>query len=66
MPPTETAESEWEKIERKRAREKQDREERIQRKILEQQLPTTGVKTTALPRPNSYMPADICKFSLSL
>ena len=29
MPPTETAESEWEKIERKKARERQDREERI-------------------------------------
>ncbi len=27
--------------------------------MLESQLPTTGVKTTALPRPNSYMPADI-------
>ena len=59
MPPTDTAESEWEKIERKRNREKTDRDERIQRKMLEAQLPTTGVKTTALPRPNSYMPADI-------
>lgn len=61
LPPTETAEMEWEKIERKRNREQGDREERMQRKMLEQQLPTTGVKTTALPRPNSYMPADICK-----
>jgi len=61
MPPTETAESEWEKIERKRLREDQNREERIQRKILEQQLPTIGTKTHALPRPNSYMPADIRK-----
>jgi chromosome segregation ATPase len=59
LPPTETAESEWEKIERKRAREKTDRDERVQRKMLESQLPTTGVKTTALPRPNSYMPGDI-------
>jgi hypothetical protein len=66
LPPTETAESEWEKIERKRLRERSDRDERMQRKILEQQLPTTGVKTTALPRPNSYMPADICKYSSSL
>lgn len=59
MPPTDTADSEWEKIERKRAREVQDREERIQRKILEQQLPNTLIKTNS--RPNSYMPADICK-----
>lgn len=64
MPPTETAEAEWEKIERKRARDQSDREERLQRKLLEQQLPTTGVKTTALPRPNSYMPAEICKCAL--
>jgi hypothetical protein len=33
----------------------------MQRKMLEQQLPPTGVKTTALPRPNSYIPPDICK-----
>ena len=66
MPPTETAEAEWEKIERKRARDQSDREERLQRKLLEQQLPTTGVKTTALPRPNSYMPAEICKRALMI
>jgi hypothetical protein len=59
LPPTETAESEWQKIERNRIRSKSERDERIQRKLLESQLPTTGVKTTALPRPNSYMPADI-------
>jgi hypothetical protein len=35
LPPTETAESEWEKIERKRLRERSDRDERMQRKILE-------------------------------
>ncbi len=66
LPPTENAESEWDKIERKRARDKSERDERVQRKMLESQLPTTGVKTTALPRPNSYMPADIRKFSYDL
>ena len=40
----------------------QEQEERAQRKLLEQQLPQTGVKTTALPRPNSYMPTDIRKY----
>lgn len=59
LPPTETAEAEWQKIERNRVRKNTERDERIQRKMLESQLPTTGVKTTALPRPNSYMPADI-------
>eukprot|EP00347_Sterkiella_histriomuscorum_P000313 403376359 len=59
LPPTDTCEQEWEKIERNRLREQSDREERSQRKMLEQQLPPTGVKTTALPRPNSYMPSDI-------
>jgi len=61
LPPTETAEAEWDKIEKKRERSRADRQDRYQRKLLEQQLPTTGVKTTALPRPNSYMPADIRK-----
>jgi hypothetical protein len=64
LPPTENAEGEWDKIERKRARDKSERDERVQRKMLESQLPTTGVKTTALPRPNSYMPADIRKYHL--
>jgi hypothetical protein len=31
----------------------------MQRKALEQQLAPNGIKTNALPRPNSYMPADI-------
>ena len=66
MPPTETAEEEWQKIERNRLRKNSERDERIQRKMLESQLPTTGVKTTALPRPNSYMPADIRKFQTIL
>ncbi|CDW91529.1 UNKNOWN [Stylonychia lemnae] len=59
LPPTDTCDQEWEKIERNRYREQTDKEERAQRKLLEQQLPPTGVKTTALPRPNSYMPSDI-------
>ena len=59
LPPTDTAEREWERIERNKEREMQDNDERRQRKMLEMQLPPTGVKTTALPRPNSYMPPDI-------
>ena len=65
MPPTDTAEQEWDKIERKRARDQLNRDERVQRKVLEQQLPTIGTKTHALPRPNSYMPADICKLTFN-
>jgi hypothetical protein len=61
LPPTETAHQEWENMEKRRKRETIDRQEREQRKILESQLPTTGVKTSALPRPNSYMPTDIRK-----
>lgn len=34
-------------------------EERSQRKLLEQQLPLNSIKSSALPRPNSYMPPDI-------
>ena len=59
LPPTDNAEKEYERIERNRSRQMLDADERKQRKILESQLPPTGVKTTALPRPNSYMPADI-------
>ena len=61
LPPTDASEQEWAKLERNRAREAQDRDERAQRKMLEQQLPPAGVKTTALPRPNSYMPSEIRK-----
>lgn len=59
MAPTDTADAEWEKKIRDKARKDQDRLERIQRKQLENSLPPNGVKTTALPRPNSYMPPDI-------
>jgi len=62
LPPTDTCEKEWERIERNRIRKSQDSEERMQRKLMEQQLPPNGVKTTALPRPNSYIPPDIRKF----
>jgi hypothetical protein len=66
LPPTETAEKEWERMERNRMRQMTDAEERAQRKMLEAQLPPTGVKTTALPRPNSYMPPDICNTFIDL
>ena len=59
MAPTDQADAEWEKKVRDQQRRQQDKVERIRRKQLEQSLPPNGVKTTALPRPNSYMPPDI-------
>ena len=59
QPPTEDSDMEWERMERNSQRRRQEGEERRQRKALEQQLTPTGVKTSALPRPNSYMPPDI-------
>ena len=59
LPPTEDADREWDRMERNRMRRQTESDERMQRKMLEQQLPPTGVKTTALPRPNSYMPPEI-------
>lgn len=56
LPPTDSADAEFEKKMRDQARKEQDRVERLQRKQLEQSLPPNGVKTTAFPRPNSYMP----------
>jgi hypothetical protein len=35
LPPTDTCEQEWDKIERNRVREEQDKEDRAQRKLLE-------------------------------
>lgn len=57
--PTDSADAEWEKKVRDQNRKEQDKMERMQRKQLEQSLPPNGVKTTAFPRPNSYMPPDI-------
>jgi hypothetical protein len=59
LPPTDTCDREWDRLEKNRVRAIQESEERLQRKMLEHQLPPTGVKTTALPRPNSYMPPEI-------
>ena len=59
LPPTDSADAEWDKKVRLTQRREQERIERIQKKQLEQSLPPNGVKTTALPRPNSYMPPDI-------
>lgn len=59
LPPTDTVDAEWAKKVRDSQRKEQDRVERIQRKQLEMSLPPNGVKTTAFPRPNSYMPPDI-------
>lgn len=49
----------WERMERTGARKQIEKEERRQRKLIESQLPVNGVKSSALPRPNSYMPPDI-------
>lgn len=62
LPPTDTCERDWERLEKNRMRSLSEQDERMQRRMLESQLPPTGVKTTALPRPNSYMPPEICKF----
>jgi hypothetical protein len=59
LPPTDGAEAEYDKIVRDKARREQDRIERQQRKLLEQSLPPNGVKTTALPRGESYLPQDL-------
>mmetsp|Transcript_2407 Transcript_2407/g.4086 ORF Transcript_2407/g.4086 Transcript_2407/m.4086 type:complete len:98 (-) Transcript_2407:102-395(-) len=59
MPPTDAADVEFDKKMKDQNRKEQDRLERIQRKQLEESLPPNGVKTTAFPRPNSYMPQDI-------
>lgn len=36
LPPTDTCEQEWDKMERNRQREANDKDERAQRKLLEQ------------------------------
>jgi len=58
LPPTDSADAELDKKIRDQARREQEKMERIQRKQLEQSLPPNGVKTTAFPRPNSYMPPE--------
>lgn len=59
LPPTDDAEILWDRMQRNNIRRQQEAEERQQRKLLEQQLPPNSVKSSALPRPNSYMPPDI-------
>ena len=59
LPPTDDAEILWDRMQRNSIRRQQEAEERQQRKLLEQQLPPNSVKSSALPRPNSYMPPDI-------
>lgn len=59
MAPTDFADAEWEKKIRDKQRREKERLERISKKQLENAMPPNGVKTTALPRPNSYMPPEI-------
>ncbi len=59
LPPTQDAEILWDRQTRQYQRKQLEAEERLQRKLLEQQLPLNSVKSSALPRPNSYMPPDI-------
>jgi len=46
-------------MERNKIRKQQELELKMQRAQLEAQLPNMGVKTTAVPRPNSYMREDL-------
>ena len=64
--PTDNADLEFDKIEKNKVREQMERDERKQRKDLEQQMPINGVKTTAIPRFNSYIPPDICNKQIIL
>lgn len=59
LPPTDSSEEEWARIQRNSLRQEQERDERRQRKILESQMPPNGVRTTALPRPNSYLKPNL-------
>jgi hypothetical protein len=59
LPPTEDAEMLWDRQTRMYARKTMEAEERQQRRLLEQQLPLNSVKSSALPRPNSYMPPEL-------
>ena len=59
MPPTDDVEMLWDRMERTEARQQVEFQERRERKMLESQLPLNGIKSSALPRPNSYMPPDI-------
>ena len=53
--PTEDAEREWDRMMRRR----EQREEMIARKQDEIRQSTLDLETTAVPRPNAYMPEDI-------
>ena len=58
LPPTDDSEREWQRLEQTRARRLAERKNKAYQKQLEQ-MPNMGLKTTAIPRPNSYMQADI-------
>ena len=58
LPPTDTADAEWEKIQRDKARKESDAMERMQRKQMEM-LPPNGIKSHAAPRKHSYVPPDV-------
>jgi len=53
--PTEDAEREWDRMQRRR----DIREEMIYRRQDEERQAATDFETTAVPRPNAYMPEDI-------
>uniref|UniRef100_A0A6U2FXG2 Cilia- and flagella-associated protein 58 central coiled coil domain-containing protein n=1 Tax=Hemiselmis andersenii TaxID=464988 RepID=A0A6U2FXG2_HEMAN len=53
--PTEDAEREWDRMQRRR----DIRSEMIMRRQDEERQATTDFETTAVPRPNAYMPEDI-------
>jgi len=55
LPPTEDAEREWDRMERRKA----IRSEMIARKQEEMRQAQGELQTTAIPRPNAYMPEEI-------
>lgn len=58
-PPTDDCERDWDRMQKNRDRRDKEEDSRRQRKQLEMQLPLMGVKTHAIPRPNSYMRPDL-------
>ena len=59
QPPTDSCEHDWERMQRDRMRRSQEIDLKMQRAQLEAQIPNMGIKTTAVPRPNSYMRNDL-------
>mmetsp|Transcript_19952 Transcript_19952/g.64959 ORF Transcript_19952/g.64959 Transcript_19952/m.64959 type:complete len:918 (-) Transcript_19952:40-2793(-) len=59
QPPTEDAEREWYRMQREKAALEELRQTKAQRAAEEDDKPATVTRTTAEPRPNAYIPADV-------